>query len=92
MSHWGALGYVGPILAVNAAMAAYAWARPEKVAHKNHTFVESGKEAYFEQRRAWKAYGTTPEADPGRLRRNAPRIIAVNLLMLALLAGTAAIL
>lgn len=90
MSNWSALSYVGPILAVNAAMAAYAWVRPEKVAHKNRAFVESGKEAYFEQRRAWKVYGTTLETDPGRLRRHAPKIIAVNLLMLAILAGMAA--
>lgn len=79
MSNWGALSYIGPILAVNAAMAAYAWVRPERVAHKNRAFVESGKEAY----------GTKPETDPGRLRRNAPKVIAINLLVLVLLTGTA---
>ena len=76
------LGYYGlGLAAANIAFATFALWRPKATAEANRTFIESGEETYFEQRRAWKAYGTTPETDPDRVRRRAIWFIALNLLV-----------
>ena len=47
----------------------WAMLRPRKIAQQNEQFIASGEEAYFEQRRAWEAYGTTPPSNPAEVRR-----------------------
>jgi hypothetical protein len=80
--HAGALFYMGSLATVNIAVAASMLLRPRATAAANKAFIESGKETYFEQRRAWKAYGTTPETDPERLKRKAWRLLYFNLGMI----------
>ncbi len=53
----------------------YAFRRSGDVAERNREFIESGKETYFEQRRSWQAYGTTPVTDAGEVRRRGRREI-----------------
>ena len=75
----GALILVGTLVTVNIVAAVSMLIRPRATAAANKAFIESGKETYFEQRRAWKAYGTTPETDPDRLKRKAWRLLYFNL-------------
>ena len=82
----GALLLLGTLATVNIAVAAWTLMRPRAIAAANRALVESGKESYFEQRRAWKAYGTTPETDPERLKRKAWRLVSFNLGMIGLAA------
>ena len=83
------LGYVAALAVANIIVAVPALLRPDEKARANAEFIESGHEDLFEQRRAWKAYGTTPETDPHRLRRAAFRLIALNLLLIAAWVGIA---
>jgi hypothetical protein len=78
--------YGAGLAVVNIAYAAVALRRPQATADANRAFIESGKESYFEQRRAWKAYGTTPETDPNRVQRRAIQVVTINLLLIATVA------
>jgi hypothetical protein len=82
-----ALWIVVPMMTLNIGYAIYAWRKPDKVARRNCEFIESGEEAYFEQRRSWEAYGTTPETDPGHLKAHATRVIVLNGAALLVLLG-----
>lgn len=82
-----ALWFVVPVVVANIGYAIYAWHKPGIVAEQNRKFIESGEEAYFEQRRSWQAYGTTPETDPGRLKSRAVRVVLLNAAALLVLLG-----
>lgn len=62
----------------------YAIVRSRHVAARNRAHIESGEEAYFEERRVWEHYpGARPQTDPARIRRAA---------RIGLAAGVAAVL
>jgi len=61
---------------------AAAIARPNLLARRNRDHIESGREDYFEERRAWEHYGR-PSTDPDVIRRGG---------WLAVIMGVAAIL
>ena len=46
----------------------YAIRRAGAVARRNQDYIDSGRETYFEEHRAWKFYGA-PSTDPERIRR-----------------------
>ncbi len=46
----------------------YAIWRSGTVARRNQDYIDSGRETYFEERRAWKFYGAPP-TDPERVKR-----------------------
>ena len=64
----------------------WAMLHPRTIAERNEQFVASGEEAYFEQRRAWKAYGTTPPTDAAEVTRRGRREIIWGVLGLILAA------
>ncbi|GBH31908.1 hypothetical protein [Sphingobium xenophagum] len=66
---------------------AHAMIRSEQVARKNAAFIASGKESYFEQRREWQAYGTTPPADEATVRTKGHKEILAG--MIGLIAAAA---
>ena len=50
----------------------YGLFRTREIASRNRAFVDSGKEAYFEQRRAWEHYPSQrPATEPDKVRRYA---------------------
>lgn len=55
----------------------YAMIRANQVAQGNAAFIASGKETYFEQRREWSTYGTTPPTDIATVRKKGRREILV---------------
>lgn len=60
--------------------------RPVKIARANKEFIDSGEETYFEQRRSWAAYGTTPPTEPAEIARRGQKEIAFGILGLILAA------
>ncbi|WP_298399634.1 hypothetical protein [Sphingobium sp.] len=58
----------------------YAMVRADRVAEQNQAFIASGKESYFEQRREWKAYGTTPPSDSATVRKRGRREIIIGMI------------
>ncbi|QGP79453.1 hypothetical protein [Sphingobium sp. CAP-1] len=65
----------------------YAMIRSDKLARDNAAFIASGKESYFEQRRAWKAYDTTPPSDVATVRKKGRKEILAG--MIGLIAAAA---
>ncbi|MCC4255366.1 MULTISPECIES: hypothetical protein [Sphingobium] len=61
----------------------FAMMRSATVARKNAAFIDSGKEVFFEQRRSWKAFGTTPPRDAAGVYRAGRKEFLAGLLMLA---------
>ena len=61
---------------------AFAMSNAPKIAESNRDFIDSGRESYFEQRRAWKAYGTTPSTSPELVRRKGRREVIWGLILL----------
>ena len=55
--------------------------RPAKVAQRNQAHIDSGEEAYFEERRSWEHYGR-PSTDPHAIRRFGWFAIAGGVVML----------
>ena len=64
------------------------WAilHPVEIAQRNEEFLASGTEAYFEQRRSWKAYGTTPSTSAAEITRRGRREIIFGVLGLCVAA------
>jgi hypothetical protein len=59
--------------------------RPAATAERNREFIDSGKETYFEQRRAWKAYPwTRPSTDARKVKRIGWLLIVVGSALLIL--------
>lgn len=83
MSGNGVLWFVAVSGAVSTVYGLYAMSRPAEVARRNAAFIDSGKEAYFEQRRSWKAYGTMPPRDAAGVRRAGLKELIAGLVMLA---------
>jgi hypothetical protein len=59
----------------------YALWRAEAIAAKNRALIESGRELYFEQRRAWHAYGTTPPSTADEVRRGGRKALIGGILI-----------
>lgn len=66
----------------------YAMSRSGAIAERNRELIDSGREEYFEQRRAWEAYNSTPPSEAGSVRQRGRREIIWGLVGLA---GAAAI-
>lgn len=64
----------------------HAISRPDEIAERNREFIESGRETHFEQRRAWKAYNSTPPSEAGEVRRRGRREIIWGLVGLFVIA------
>lgn len=62
----------------------YAMLKPVKIATENSEFIESGREDFFEQRRSWKAYNSTPPVNVNDVRRKGRRQIILGLIGLFL--------
>jgi hypothetical protein len=63
---WDAL--IGALTAIGGGI--YGILRSRQTARRNRAYVDSGKETYFEERRAWEHYPSTrPSTDPARIRR-----------------------
>ncbi|ATP17058.1 MULTISPECIES: hypothetical protein [Sphingobium] len=65
----------------------YAMICSGRIAEQNAAFIASGEETYFEQRRSWQAYGTTPPDDMAAVRKRGRREIiigAIGLIVAAL--------
>ena len=59
--------------------------RSQQLARRNQAYIDSGKESYFEERRAWKYYPSTrPLTDPARIRGASWLGLAVGIVMLLL--------
>ena len=61
---------------------AYTIAHAERIARKNKEHIESGEESYFEERRAWEAYGKRPATDPKFVRRGGFSLVAFGFISL----------
>jgi hypothetical protein len=80
--HYEWRGLVGGLAMIVAGI--YGIFRSVQVARRNKAYIDSGKETYFEERRAWEHYPSTrPATDPARIKRAA---------WLGLVAGTAVLL
>ena len=64
----------------------WAMRRPKKIAEQNREFIESGKETYFEQRRSWEAYGSTPSTDSGEIYRRGRKEIILGIMLVTVAA------
>ena len=65
----------------------YAMVRADRVAQENAAFIASGQENYFEQRREWKAYGTTPPSDSATVRKKGRKEILIGVVGLVVAAS-----
>lgn len=65
----------------------YAVVRADRIAQENATFIANGEEGYFEQRRAWKAYGTTPPSDSATVRKKGRKEIMIGVIGLIVAAS-----
>lgn len=74
----GILWFIVPVAVLNCAEGLRMWWHSRRVAEKNRQFIESGRETYFEQRRSWEAYGTTPPTDADSVRAQGRRLIVGN--------------
>ena len=76
-------GLTSGLLLVGAGI--YGLRRSAGIARKNRDFVDSGKESYFEQRRAWEHYPSSrPLTDPPAIRRLAWLSLVGGVLLLLL--------
>lgn len=62
----------------------YAFLHSSQIAEKNRIHIESGQERYFEERRSWATYNSTPPADETSVRRRGVREIWIGVAALIL--------
>jgi hypothetical protein len=78
------LWFVVFVGALNIGYGLYAMVPSFEVARRNAAFIDSGKEAYLEQRRSWKVYGTTPPRNAIDVRRGGRKELLAGIVMLAI--------
>jgi hypothetical protein len=66
--HYEWRGLVGGLSMIGGGI--YGILRSAQTARRNKAYIDSGKETYFEERRAWEHYPSTrPRTDPARIKR-----------------------